>query len=119
MLNAGGAIIKEVVKAYLKKIFLFIGARWISPREADADRDCAVMEIDVDLTPDALNFTGAFLLLLAKHDQRVNTDHPVFQYLGQQAQKRENAEVTVLISLKQRRKVEQADSPLNDDGFQV
>lgn len=119
MNSAGGAILKEVVKAYIKKIVHFMGARWISPRETDADRDCAVMEIEVDLTPDALNFLGAFLLLLAKHDNRVNTDHPVFQYLGEQAQKRENAEVTFLISLKQRRKVEQADSPLNDAGFQV
>lgn len=104
-----GAIIREVINSYIKKVVHFIGARWISPRDTDTDANCAVMEIDVDLTPDALNFLGAFLLLLAKHDPRVNTDHPVFQYLGQQAQKRENAEVTFLISLKRR-----AEKPAND-----
>lgn len=108
----GKHVLKEMAKAYLKSIAKFIGARWISPRETDADRDCAVMEIEVDLTPDALNFLGVFLLLLAKHDNRVNTDHPVFQYLGQQAQEGQDAEVTFLISLKRRKA--QAEKPATD-----
>ena len=103
MKGMGGTVLKEVFKAYLKSIARFMGARWISPRDTrEDDPDVAVMEVDLDLTPDALNFLGAFLLLLARHDPRVNTDHPVFQYLGQRAEKREDAEVTFLISLKRR-----------------
>jgi len=115
----GKAVLKEMAKAYLKSIARFIGARWISPRKTpETDQDCAVMEIDVDLTPDALNFLGVFLLLLAKHDKRVNTDHPVFQYLGQQAEKRQDAEVTFKVSIK-RRKVKPDEKPANDIGMQV
>lgn len=98
----GGTVIKELAKAYLKSIARFIGARWISPRDTQDDPECAVMEVDLDLTPDALNFLGAFILLLARHDKRVNTDHPVFQYLGEQSQNREDAEVTFMVSLKRR-----------------
>jgi len=102
-MGMGGSVIVEIVKAYLKSIARFVSARWISPRDTpETDQECAVMEIDLDLTPDALNFLGAFLLLLAKYDPRVNTDHKVFEYLGQQSQKRKNAEVTFLISLKRR-----------------
>jgi len=104
-MGMGGKVIVEIVKAYLKSIARFVSARWVSPRDTNEnDQECAVMEIDLDLTPDALNFLGAFLLLLAKYDNRVNTDHPVFQYLGEQSQNRKNAEVTFLISLKQRKK---------------
>lgn len=100
----GKTVLIEMAKAYLKSIARLVGARWISPRRTpESDQDCAVMEIDVDLTPDALNFLGLFLLLLAKHDNRVNTDHPVFQYLGQQAQKRQDAEVTFKVSIKRRK----------------
>ncbi|KKN15025.1 hypothetical protein LCGC14_0990270 [marine sediment metagenome] len=97
---------KEVVKAYLKTIIRFVGARWISPRDTKDDPECAVMEVELDLTPDALNFLGAFIMLLARYDPRVNTDHPVFQYLGERAEERENAEVTFLISLKERKPAE-------------
>lgn len=96
-------IFKEIAKGYLKSIVRFIGARWISPRDSQEASECVVTEVDLDLTPDALNYLGAFLLLLRKYDQRVNTDHPVFQYLGQQAEKREDAAVTVTISVKRRK----------------
>jgi hypothetical protein len=96
-------VIKEVAKAYLKSIVRFIGARWISPRDSHEDSECAVTEVDLDLTPDALNYLGAFLLLLRKHDPRVNTDHPVFQYLGRQAENREDAAVTFTISVRRRK----------------
>ena len=81
-------LIKGFLKEYLKTIVHFVRARWISPRDSQDDPDCAVVEFDLDLTPDALNYLGAFLLLLRKHDPRVNTDHPVFQYLGEQAEKK-------------------------------
>ncbi len=95
--------IKEMAKAYFKTIARFIGGRWISPRDSQDDPECAVVDVDLDLTPDAINYLGAFLLLLRKHDPRVNTDHPVFQYLGQQAEKREDAEVTFTIGVKLRK----------------
>lgn len=94
---------KEIAKAYLKTIARFVGARWVSPRDSQDDPECAVMEIDLDLTPDALNFLGAFIMLLARHDQRVNTDHPVFQYLGNKAENRDDASVTFKVSLKERK----------------
>lgn len=99
----GRAVWKELAKAYLKSIARFVGARWVSPRESHDDPECAVMEIDLDLTPDALNFLGAFIMLLARHDPRVNTDHPVFQYLGTKAENREDASVTFNVSLKERK----------------
>jgi len=100
MLNA---IYKEIAKGYLKSIARFVGARWIDPRDSQQDSECAVTEVDLDLTPDALNYLGAFLLLLKRHDPRVNTDHPVFQYLGEQAEARQDAAVTFTISVRRRK----------------
>lgn len=94
---------KEIAKGYLKSIARFIAARWIDPRDSQEDSECAVTEVDLDLSPDALNYLGAFLLLLRKHDPRVNTDHPVFQYLGEQAEGRKDAEVTFTISVRRRK----------------
>lgn len=94
----------QIAMAYLKTVARFIGMRWIDPRESQQDSEYAVTEVDLDLTPDALNYLGAFLLLLKRWDQRVNTDHPVFQYLGEQAEARKDAEVTFSISVKRRKK---------------
>lgn len=93
---------KTVIVAYLKPIVKFIGARWLSPRHSENAPECAVMEIDLDLSPDGLNFLGAFLTGLSKFDSRVNTDHPVFMYLGKQAEMRQDSEIRFTVFLQRR-----------------
>lgn len=98
-----GKFMKDVFKAYLKSIAAFVGGRWVSPRDSQDDPHCAVVEIDADLSPAALNFIGIWVALLKQFDQRVNTDHPIFQYLGETAEKGLSARVTFTISLRRRK----------------
>ncbi len=93
---------KEMLKSYLKSIAVFVAGRWVSPRDSREDPDCAVAEIDADLSPTALNFIGIWVALLKKFDDRINTDHPIFMYLGETAEKGLSARVTFTISLRRR-----------------
>jgi hypothetical protein len=94
--------VKEMFKAYLKSLVAFVGGRWVSPRDSQDDPECAVVEIDVDLGADALNYIGVWIALLKQFDPRVNTDHPVFRHLGESAERRQSAPVTFTISLRRR-----------------
>jgi len=93
---------KAMLKNYLKSIAVFVAGRWVSPRDSREDPDCAVVEIDADLSPTALNFIGIWVALLKKFDDRINTDHPIFMYLGETAEKGLSARVTFTISLRRR-----------------
>lgn len=99
----GFNFMKEMFKSYLKSIVAFVGGRWVSPRDSRDDPECAVVEIDVDLSPAALNLIGIWIALLKRFDERVNTDHPIFVYLGETAEKGLSARVTFTISLRRRK----------------
>ena len=103
-MGKGKNLLWEMLKVYLKSIGTILGARWVSPRDSIEDPECAVMEVDLDLMPAALNHIGAFLLLLQRFDRRVNTDHPIFRYLGEAAENGEAGIVTITLSLKRRSK---------------
>jgi len=93
---------KQMFKTYIKSIAVFVAGRWVSPRDSREDPDCAVVEVDADLSPTALKFIGLWVALLKKFDNRINTDHPIFMYLGETAEKGLSARVTFTISLRRR-----------------
>jgi len=97
-----GGLMWTIVKGYLSSQVALLAFRWLSPRESQDDPDCAVGEVDLDLGPDLVNYAGAFTLVLQKLDKRVNTDHPIFVYLGECAERGEPAAVTVTISVRPR-----------------
>lgn len=100
------SVIWSMIKGYLTKHVLFVAFRWLSPRASQANPDCAMGEVDLDLGPGIVNYAGAFTLLLQKLDRRVNTDHPIFVYLGECAERGEDAAVTVTISLRRRERLQ-------------
>jgi len=105
-MNGTGSLIWEVIKAYLASRVAFVGFRWLNPRESQDDPDCAMGAVDLELGPDLVNYAGAFTLVLQRLDRRVNTDHPIFVYLGKCAERGESAAVTVTISVRRRERVE-------------
>lgn len=99
-------VIWAMVKGFLASRLALVAFRWLSPRETQADPECAVGELDLEVAAGTVNYVGAFTLILQKLDSRVNTDHPIFLYAGQCAEKGESAKVTATISLRRTDPVE-------------
>lgn len=82
----------------LYKLRKFVkSARWLRPSESSEDQDCAVMEFDLEFSPDAVKMTGFVTFILRLLDSRVDTDHPLFHYLGQQQEKNEASKLTMTV----------------------
>ncbi len=94
------SVVWTMVKGFLASKLVLVALRWLSPRETQTDPECAVVEIDLELGVETVNYAGAFTLILQKLDQRVNTDHPIFMYAGECAEKGVPAKVTATISLR-------------------
>lgn len=75
-------------------------ARWIAPSKSPEDADCAVMEFDLELSPETVEMMGIVTAILRKFDPRVDTDHPVFRYLGQQQVAGQPSEITLTLAIK-------------------
>ena len=75
------------------------GVRWLLPSESDEDEDCAVLQLDVTIEPAAISFLGLALTALRMFDGNVDTDHPIFQYLGEQQVKGEDADLNVTLCI--------------------
>ena len=100
------SVIWTIVKTYLASRLSLVAFRWLSPRQSQAGPECAVGELDLELGVETVNYAGAFTLILQKLDRRVNTDHPIFKYAGECAEKGESARITATISLRRTDPVE-------------
>ena len=76
------------------------GVRWLLPSESEEDEDCAVMEVSVKVEPEAIAMLGLALGGLRMFDSHVDTDHPIFEYLGGQQVKGEPAKLAVTLSIR-------------------
>lgn len=99
--NGKGNLMWNMIKVYLASLVRLVAFRWLSPRQSQDDPHCAVGEVDLELGPNLVNYAGAFTLVLQKLDPRVNTDHPIFVYLGEAAERGTVAAVTVTISVRE------------------
>lgn len=89
-----------IVGKILQSLAFIKGARWLPPSESKADADCAVMEFDIELGAERVAFMGTVTMVLRYFMPRLDTDHPIFQYLGDQQVKGEPSRVTATLSIK-------------------
>jgi len=76
------------------------GARWLRPSQSGEDRDCAVMEFDLELPASWIAMLGIVTTILRKFDGRVDTDHPIFLYLGNRQLQGKASYITMTLSIK-------------------
>lgn len=74
-------------------------ARWMQPSGSPEEGECAVMEFDVELTASTVASIGIVTAILRRMDPRVDTDHPVFQYMGRQHVEGQPSRLTFTISM--------------------
>jgi len=76
--------------------------RWLVPSESKCGPDCAVLAFDVDVPPGAVAGVGFMTAWLRSFGAEVDTDHPIFRYLGNQQEAYKSSEITVTVSIKRR-----------------
>ena len=89
-------------KERLEEFVIYRSARWLSPRTSQDDPNCAMIEVDIDLKPEPLDELASIVVVLKQFLPNLNTDHPLFVYLGDQSQKGESAAVTLKLSVRPR-----------------
>lgn len=76
--------------------------RWLIPSESKCGPDCAVLAFDLDVPPGAVAGVGFMTAWLRSFGAEVDTDHPIFEYLGNQQEAYKPSEITVTVSIKRR-----------------
>ncbi len=74
-------------------------ARWRRPSESPEDRECAVMEFDLELDASKVAAMGIVTSILRRFDDRVDTDHPIFRYLGERQVQGKPSYITLTLSI--------------------
>ena len=75
--------------------------RWRRPGESQGE-SCVLMDLDVDVPPDAARFLGITLAILQRLDGSVDAGHPIFRWMGDQQQSGKDSQLTVSISIRRR-----------------
>lgn len=95
------AIRKLTLIAKVLEFLSFIkGARWRRPSESPDGEECAVMEFDVELDAKKVATMGIVTSVLRRFDPRVDTDHPIFRYLGERQVQGKPSYITLTLSVK-------------------
>lgn len=89
-----------IIGKILQSLGFIKGARWLPPSESREDADCAVMQFDVELNADIVAKMGIVTMVLRYFMPRLDTDHPVFKYLGDQHVKGQPSRITATLSIK-------------------
>lgn len=74
--------------------------KWVRPSESKGDPDCAIMEFDVELKPEIVKWVSLVIAVLRLWDPHIDTDHPVFAYLGKQRNAHQISRLTFTVSIR-------------------
>ncbi len=74
-------------------------ARWRRPSESPEYGECAVIEFDIELDASKVAMMGIVTSILRRFDPRVDTDHPIFRYLGERQVQGKPSYVTLTLSI--------------------
>lgn len=76
--------------------------RWRRPSETRDEANCVILDAEVDLPADAVKWLGISLLFLQRLDPNVDTDHPIFRYMGEQQEAGLESRITVTVAITRR-----------------
>lgn len=90
----------EKIKKIMEYLNFIKNFRWVRPSESKGDPRCAIMEFDVELKPEIVKWVSLVIAVLRLWDPRVDTDHPVFAYLGKQKNSKQISRLTLTVSIR-------------------
>jgi len=92
---------KMAIVAKVMEFLSFIrAARWRRPSESPEAADCAVIEFDMELDAAKVAMMGIVTSVLRRFDPRVDTDHPIFRYLGERQVQGKPSYITLTLTIR-------------------
>lgn len=89
-----------IIAKVLSFLSFIRAARWRRPSESQQDRDCAVMEFDLELQANTVAMMGIVTAVLRRFDPRVDTNHPIFLYMGKQQEANKPSYITLTLTIR-------------------
>ena len=93
-------MLRWMTRKAIQYLAMIKDARWLRPSRSPEDEDCAVMEFDVEVPAELVASIGQLTMFLRTLDPSVDTDHPVFRYMGERQIAGENSRLTLTVSMR-------------------
>ena len=92
----------EKIKRIMEYLNFVKSFRWVTPSKSKGGPRCAIMEFDVELKPETVKWISLVIAVFRLWDRHVDTDHPVFAYLGKQKNSKQISRLTLTVSIRRK-----------------